>query len=176
MTAPINYPLHLFRNDIYALLPHRGDMQLIQQLTVLTHNHFQGIAAWSEESPILKGHFPGMPIVPGVMLVEAVAQVAGAGMLVGDPHANSVGQEGVGLLAGIRKCSFRRLVLPGDEVAIDVNTRQMSEMAAAISARVTVRGEEAGQVELVIINSPRSVVETTLAALRSDATAPVSLP
>src|SRR6218665_3838152 len=110
------YPIHLDAAGVYELLPHRGDMQLIESLTVLDHDHYQASALWSADGAILRGHFPGLPLVPGVMLVELVAQVAGAGMRAGSPAARRLAGEYLGLLAGIRKCSFRRPVLPGDRV------------------------------------------------------------
>lgn len=87
MSETLHYPIELDADGVYQLLPHRGDMQLIQRLTVLDHDHYQASARWSADGAILRGHFPGLPLVPGVMLVELVAQVAGAGMRAGSPAA-----------------------------------------------------------------------------------------
>ncbi|MBX9872629.1 MAG: hypothetical protein K2X75_11570 [Burkholderiaceae bacterium] len=91
------YPIELDAPGIYALLPHRGEMQLVQSLTVLDHDHFQARACWNVDSAMLRGHFPGLPLVPGVMLVELVAQVAGAGMRAGSPVARRLEGDYVGL-------------------------------------------------------------------------------
>ena len=157
------YPIHLDAASVYALLPHRGDMQLIESLTVLDHDHYQASAVWSADGAILRGHFPGLPLVPGVMLVELVAQVAGAGMRAGSPAARRLAGDYLGLLAGIRKCSFKRPVLPGDRVQVDVHTRPMSETAASVTAQLSVGGEEAAQIEILVINSPRQAVLDGLA-------------
>lgn len=165
------YPIELDAPGIYALLPHRGEMQLVQSLTVLDHDHFQARACWNVDSAMLRGHFPGLPLVPGVMLVELVAQVAGAGMRAGSPVARRLEGDYVGLLAGIRRCSFKRPVLPGEVVEVDLHTRPMSETAAVASARLTVGGAEAAQVEILVINTPRPSLEEGLAVVRPSAAA-----
>lgn len=165
MSETLNYPIELDAAGVYRLLPHRGDMQLIETLTVLDHDHFQASARWSEDGAILRGHFPDLPLVPGVMLVELVAQVAGAGMRAGSPAARRLEGDYLGLLAGIRKCSFKRPVLPRETVLVDVRTRPMSETAAAVSALLSVGGEEAAQIEILVINSPRQAVLEGLAGL-----------
>jgi 3-hydroxyacyl-[acyl-carrier-protein] dehydratase len=164
MTDTILYPVELDAAGVYSLLPHRGELQLIEALTVLDHDHYQARARWSEDSAVLQGHFPGMPLVPGVMLVELVAQVAGAGMRAGSPSARRLEGDYLGMLAGIRKCSFKRPVLPLEVVDVTVRTRPMSETAAAVSAVLSVDGEEAAQVDILVINTPRHMVETSIAA------------
>jgi 3-hydroxyacyl-[acyl-carrier-protein] dehydratase len=159
------YPIHLDADAVCGLLPHRGDMQLVDTLTVLDHDHFQASAVWSADGAILRGHFPGLPLVPGVMLVELVAQVAGAGMRAGSPAARRLAGDYLGLLAGIRKCSFRRPVLPGDRVQVDVRTRPMSDTAASVTAQLSVDGDEAAQIEIFVINSPRQAVLDGLSEL-----------
>lgn len=160
--ASLSYPIHLDRSAIQQLIPHRGEMQLIREIKVLAFNHYQGWAVWSNESAVLQGHFPNLPIVPGVFLVEAVAQVAGAGMLAGDPTAQGMAKTHLGLLAGIRKCTFKQPVLPQDEVFFDVHTRQMAETAATATATVSVNGQVAANIEIFIINAPRDSIESSI--------------
>ena len=151
---------------VAALLPHRGEMQLLSQVTVFAHNHFKGTACWTDDSAVLQGHFPGMPLVPGVLLIEAVAQVAGAGMLAGDRCARSMGNDFIGVLAAVRKCSFKRPVLPHEPVDIEVHCRQMTSTAVNVTATVQVAQQEAAIVEILIINTLRADIEKHLATLQ----------
>lgn len=163
MNSPtLAYPIELNGDGIAAVLPHRGEMALLRHLTVLAHNHYVGTARWDADAGLLQGHFPGMPLVPGVLLVEAVAQTAGAGMLTGDAYARSMGNGYIGVLAGIRKCSFKRPVMPGEDLRIEVHSRQMSELAANVQAELTVGGEAVATVEILIVNAPRAAVEERL--------------
>lgn len=151
----LSYPIELGQKDITEVLPHRGDILFVRSVTVLAHDRYQGRALWPGDLTILQGHFPGMPIVPGVFLIEAVAQVAGAGMLVGDAYARSMGPGFVGVLAGVRKCSFKRPVLAGEAVVIDATSRQMSATAATVTGTVTVHGDEVATIEIFVVNVPR---------------------
>jgi len=165
--AEDTYPIELDAPAIESLLPHRGDIRFIRHVSVVSNSHFIGQASWPRDMPILQGHFPGMPLVPGVFLVEAVAQVAGAGMLAGDAYARSMGSGYVGMLAGIRKCSFKRPVLPDEIVMIDVQSRQMSETAAALSASLRVGDDEVATIDMLVANAPKDKVQAHLASLTS---------
>lgn len=162
----LQYPIELTREQILALLPHRHDMQLVDSVTVVSDDHFVGRACWDGDARVLQGHFPGMPVVPGVLLVELAAQVAGAGMLAGSREGRQLEGRSVGMLAGIRKCSFKRPVLPDERVEVEVHSRAMSSAAAAVSAVVRVGGDEAAQIEILVISTPREGLEHTLSALR----------
>jgi 3-hydroxyacyl-[acyl-carrier-protein] dehydratase len=148
------YPFEMDEAAIRRVLPHRGEILCVRRITVLSNVHYVGHAVWPRDLPILQGHFPGMPMVPGVLLVEAVAQAAGAAMLVGDSRAIGVGKGRLGMLAGIRKCSFRRPVFADEWVKIEVNARQMSETAASLSGRLQVEDEEVASVEILVVGTP----------------------
>jgi 3-hydroxyacyl-[acyl-carrier-protein] dehydratase len=155
VTQERTYPFTLEPDRIRAVLPHRGDILFVRRVVVQSHEHFVGEAFWSSKLQILQGHFPGLPVVPGVFLIEAVAQVAGAGMLVGDDRAAGMDADHVGVLAGVRKCSFKRPVPVDVAVSVDVRTRQMSPLAASVCAVV---GDEAGElasVDILILKTPR---------------------
>jgi 3-hydroxyacyl-[acyl-carrier-protein] dehydratase len=161
------FPITLDLPEIQAVLPHRGEILFVRRVVVLEPEHFVGEASWSSELHVLQGHFPGLPMVPGVLLIEAVAQVAGAGMLVGDERAAGLEADHVGVLAGVRKCSFKRPVAADTEVLIDVRTRQMSPLAASVAGVVSDAAGELASVEILILNTPREQL-----ALGSDAPRP----
>ena len=149
------FPIELDLQSIQAVLPHRGDILFVSKVVVLDDQHFTGEANWPSRLQILQGHYPGLPMVPGVFLVEAVAQVAGAGMQVGDDRAARLGDDHVGVLAGVRKCSFRRPVRADMPVSIEVHSRQMAPLAASVSGVVRDLQGEIASMELLIVKTLR---------------------
>lgn len=149
------FPIELDLDGIEAVLPHRGDILFVNKVVVLSSQHFTGQACWRSGLSALRGHFPGLPMVPGIFLIEAVAQVAGAGMRVGDDRAAHLGLDHVGVLAGVRKCSFRRPVAVDEPVSIEVRSRQMAPLAASISGLVSDAAGEIASMDLLIVKTPR---------------------
>ena len=100
----------LDRKGIEALIPHRDPFLLIDRIVELD----PGVRCVAEhdftgEEWYLKGHFPGEPIVPGVMLTESMAQAATVGAMALPDY-----RDGIGLFAGIEEMRFKRIVRPGD--------------------------------------------------------------
>jgi 3-hydroxyacyl-[acyl-carrier-protein] dehydratase len=101
--------------EIYALLPHRYPFALVDRIIdYVPGKQATGIKNVSFNEPHFQGHFPGRPIMPGVLIVEAMAQVGGI-VLTQIPGVN-----GLCVFAGIDKVRFRRPVVPGDQLVMTV--------------------------------------------------------
>lgn len=155
----LQYPIELDADAIMGLLPHRAPMFFMEQVTVHAADRFTGVACWAAENPVLIGHFPGCPIVPGAIILEAAAQMAGAGLLAGDPITRSIGSGHVGMLGLVRKCAFKRPVLPGDKLQFDMTCRRMAEKAVLVQCTGEVDGIEAAALEFMVVYAPQDSLQ-----------------
>ena len=100
--------------DIMRILPHRYPFLLVDRIIELEPGkRVVGIKQVTANEPQFTGHFPDRPIMPGVLMVEALAQTAGVAVMTLDEYRGKLG-----LFAGIDDCRFRRLVQPGDTIEI----------------------------------------------------------
>jgi len=160
-----DYPITLERDEITHLIPHRGDIFVCQRLVIEGPHNFRGIARWSRDNAIIAGHFPGMPVVPGVMLIESMAQLAGAGLLRGDPYVKTLGKDLVGVLAGVRSCWFKSPVLPDVEVEFHIQCRKMAAVVVQVSALVKAVDIEVAKLEIVVAYTSRDQLLTVAAVV-----------
>jgi 3-hydroxyacyl-[acyl-carrier-protein] dehydratase len=94
------------------------------------------------------------------MLIESMAQLAGTGLLRGDPYVKTLGQDSIGVLAGVRSCWFKSPVLPDTDVEFHIQCRQMAAVVVQVSAQVKVAGIEAAKLEVIIAYTPRDQLLT----------------
>lgn len=99
--------------DIRAILPHRYPFLLVDRLTENAAGRFTCIKNVTFNEPFFAGHFPDEPVMPGVLIIEALAQAAGVAL-----GADSGGSPGTGYLTGIDGARFRRKVVPGDQLLL----------------------------------------------------------
>ena len=142
----------LDRAGIEALIPHRDPFLLIDRVTELE----PGVRAVAEhtftgEEWYLKGHFPGNPIVPGVILVESLAQVATV-MAMALPEY----RDGLGLFAGIDEMHFKRIVRPGETARYEAVVDKMRRGYARVNVRAFVGDELAAEGVIQAIFQPQS--------------------
>ena len=143
-TAPT---LPLEAADIMRILPHRYPFLLVDRIVELEPGRRAvGIKQVTANEPQFTGHFPGRPIMPGVLMVEALAQTAGVAILVLDEYRGKMG-----LFAGIDECRFRRMVVPGDTLRMEVTVEKLRGMFGRVRAVATVDGEVAVEATLSII-------------------------
>src|SRR5437763_15637866 len=114
--APV-YHIKLDIHDILRILPHRYPFLLIDRVVDLTRKQrIVAIKNVSANEPFFMGHFPGVPIMPGVLIVEAMAQAGGALLLTEIPGRD----EKLMVFTGIERARFRRPVVPGVQLRIEV--------------------------------------------------------
>ena len=133
---------------ITELIPHRHPFLLVDRIERADAEEIVGHKQFSADEPFFAGHFPGYPVVPGVLLVECMAQCGGAGMAAMGAGGDAAGDEAkVTFLASVEKAKFRRQVRPGDEARIVVTTRRRSANAIRQSGKVYVGDELAAEAE-----------------------------
>src|SRR5437667_1689110 len=103
-------------NEIRTILPHRYPFLLVDRIVELTEEGIVGIKNVTANEPFFQGHFPDFPVMPGVLIVEAMAQTAGVLVLksIPDRHKKLV------LLVSIENAKFRRPVVPGDQLRLEM--------------------------------------------------------
>ncbi|MCA1754474.1 MAG: 3-hydroxyacyl-ACP dehydratase FabZ [Spirochaeta sp.] len=108
--------------NIKDLLPHREPFLFVDKLEKCDKEEIIGSHVFTEKEFFFAGHFPEYPVVPGVVLVEAMAQCGGAGI----KHLNIMEQSALFFLASIEKAKFRRQVVPNDEVRFVIENIRLS--------------------------------------------------
>ncbi|MFD2616189.1 3-hydroxyacyl-ACP dehydratase FabZ [Terrilactibacillus laevilacticus] len=133
-------------DEIKKLLPHRYPFLLVDRvLEVEEGKRAVGIKNVSVNEPFFNGHFPDYPVMPGVLICEALAQVCGVAML----SKEGAKDDRIALYAGIDKCRFKRQVRPGDQLKLEVEITRFKGSIAKATGTATVDGELACQAEMM---------------------------
>lgn len=124
-------------NDILAVMPHRYPFLLIDRVLEMEECSLRAMKNVTINEPFFQGHFPGTPVMPGVLVVEAMAQAAGYLLLcnVEDRDDKLI------YFTGIDKCRFRKPVVPGDQLIFEVELVAKRSTFAKIRGRALVDGE-----------------------------------
>jgi 3-hydroxyacyl-[acyl-carrier-protein] dehydratase len=138
---------------IERIIPHRYPMLLVDRIVELEPGkRIVGLKSVSANEQFFQGHFPGNPIMPGVLIVEALAQT-GAVLLLSQPEEHGK----LALFAGIDGVRFRRLVVPGDQLQLEIVFTVRRGPIGRAKARATVDGELVTEGELTFaVTTPPS--------------------
>ncbi|OGQ55318.1 MAG: 3-hydroxyacyl-[acyl-carrier-protein] dehydratase FabZ [Deltaproteobacteria bacterium RIFCSPLOWO2_02_FULL_53_8] len=131
--------------EILKILPHRYPFLLIDKVIELEANKFaKGIKNVTINEPFFQGHFPGHPIMPGVLIIEAMAQVGGVLAFKSADVSNKVVY-----FMGIDKARFRKPVLPGDSLALNLTVTRIRGAIWGFKGEAYVDGTLVAEAELM---------------------------
>ena len=137
--------------DIQKILPHRYPFLLVDKILELDEGKsIKGIKNVTINEPFFQGHFPGNPIMPGVLICEALAQV-GAVMLLSLPENKGK----LGVFTGINNFKFRRQVVPGDTLELSAELLTYRHGMGKANVKATVEGQVAamGEISFAVIDN-----------------------
>ena len=136
---------------IRELIPHRYPFLLVDRVEEVEPGvRAVGIKNVTQNEPFFQGHFPDYPVMPGVLIVEAMAQVGAVGVMLLEEYAGKLA-----LFAGIDGVRFRRQVIPGDVLRMEVKISRLKGRIGRGKGSATVNGERACEAELMFAFADR---------------------
>jgi 3-hydroxyacyl-[acyl-carrier-protein] dehydratase len=144
MDLPLGY------EDIIKLLPHRYPFLLVDRVTSIElGKSVVGYKNVTANEPFFQGHFPGRPIMPGVLIIEAMAQVGGVLARLSVPGLLERGSEGAIFFVSMDKVKFRKPVVPGDRLRFVLEALRTGSRVWKMSGKAYVEEELVAEAELV---------------------------
>lgn len=137
--------LPLNSNQIQEIIPHRYPFLLVDRIIELESGvRAVGIKCVSVNEAHFAGHFPAEQVMPGVLIIEALAQVGAVALMTQEEHRGKIAY-----FAGINKCRFRKKVIPGDILTLEVRMTKFKMGLGFAEATAKVEGETAVEAELM---------------------------
>jgi beta-hydroxyacyl-ACP dehydratase FabZ len=136
---------------IREILPHRYPFLLVDRIEELETERVVGIKNVTVNEPFFAGHFPDYPVMPGVLIIEAMAQVAGVLVLSGIRDR----KDKLVLLAGVDGAKFRKPVRPGDQLRMEMKVLRSRATMAKVSGTATVDGVVVAEAEILCLLADR---------------------
>ncbi|MDR1909581.1 MAG: 3-hydroxyacyl-ACP dehydratase FabZ [Spirochaetaceae bacterium] len=133
--------------EMEKLLPHREPFLFVDEIIRADGERITARQVFGEGEFFFKGHFPGYPVVPGVILVETLAQAGGAGLR----KAGLLGGDSLFFLGAVEKAKFRRQVRPGEEVRLEVENLRVSARMIKQAGKAYVGEELAAEAEWLCV-------------------------
>ena len=144
--APVTLPVGA--EQIEAILPHRYPFLLVDRVVALDPG--QSIVALknvTRDEPFFNGHFPGHPVMPGVLIVEALAQTSG--LLIGLSGTHTTKDDRIFYLAKVDNARFLKPVVPGDQLRLEVQLKRLIRSMGIFTAQASVDGTNVATCELM---------------------------
>ncbi len=136
-------------SEIQKILPHRYPFLLVDRVTEVSAEKVIGYKNVTGNEPFFQGHFPGYPVMPGVLIVEACAQLGGIMLLQQPDYAGKLA-----FLTGLEGWRFRKQVVPGDTLMMEVTALQLRAQFGRSKAEARVNGELAASGEILFAIGP----------------------
>jgi 3-hydroxyacyl-[acyl-carrier-protein] dehydratase len=130
-------------NEIESLLPHRSPFLFVDEVVAADDERITARHIFTDKEFFFAGHFPGYPVVPGVILVETMAQSGGAGLR----KLGIIGDGSLFFLGTVDKVKFRRQVRPGDEARIEIKNLRVSAKMIKQAGKLYVGDDIAAEAE-----------------------------
>ncbi|MEJ7818705.1 MAG: 3-hydroxyacyl-ACP dehydratase FabZ [Rubrobacteraceae bacterium] len=141
--------------EIRALIPHRYPFLLVDRVDELEPGvRAVGIKNVTQNEPFFEGHFPEYPVMPGVLIVEAMAQVGAVGVMAVEEY-----RQKLALFAGIDGVRFRRQVVPGDVLRMEVEISRLKGQIGRGKGRATVDGQRVCEADLMFAFAEKEQAE-----------------
>lgn len=133
--------------DIQNIIPHRYPFLLVDKIIEIEENkRIVGLKNVTVNESFFQGHFPNEPVMPGVLIIEALAQV-GAVLVLNKPENRGK----IALFAGIDNCRFKRKVFPGDQLRLEIQVLKLKGVLGKCKAQAFVDQELACEAELMFV-------------------------
>lgn len=140
--------------QIAAILPHRYPFLLVDRVVaVQPGKSIVAIKNVTLNEPFFQGHFPGHPVMPGVLIIEALAQASG--LLIGLSGTRTGGDRSIYYLAKVDNARFLKPVMPGDQLHLEVQLKRLIRGMGIFTAAASVEGKHVATCELMCAESPR---------------------
>jgi 3-hydroxyacyl-[acyl-carrier-protein] dehydratase len=142
--------LPLTYEDITKILPHRHPFLLVDRITELElGERIVGLKNVTINEPFFEGHFPGKPIMPGVLVIEAMAQVGGILARLSGPESMEKGERDSIYFVGMDKVRFRKPILPGDQILFELCAIRKGSRIWKMKGKAMVGNATAAEAELI---------------------------
>ena len=136
--------LPMGQEEIKKILPHRYPFLFVDRIVEMGDKHVVGIKNVTCYEPFFQGHFPQKAVMPGVLMIEALAQVGGVLMMSKPEHRAKIAY-----LASVNRARFRRVVVPGDQLRLEVEVLKFKARVGVVKGVAKVGSEVACEAEIM---------------------------